>query len=241
MSERPNLFASVLIDPPGGRDVRQLGKVQVSSLLRSLFHGDLVIWRNFPEPLYPVERKGVHELEFFPEHPVGQEEEVGIAIKEARIELARSLVPHAPRYGWIILANAGVMALRNWDHLFEQSEAEVMVSRMAKGEIDDSLVAIKGEAFEKIVARWEAGAVSGLSEGGLAGALVGGEFSVGEFERGEVVRAFDDGVSFRDVIEAAMVVLEGGKAEEKTKAAFALHMMKTFGDRDGLFLDLLES
>jgi hypothetical protein len=42
-------------------------------------------------------------------------------------------------------------------------------------------------------------------------------------------------------MEAAVVVVDGGKPGERTKAAFALHMMKTFGDKDGLFLDLLES
>jgi hypothetical protein len=75
----------------------------------------------------------------------------------------------------------------------------------------------------------------------LAEVLQAGGFVVREFERGEVVRAFDDGVGLREIMEAAVVVVDGGKPGERTKAAFALHMMKTFGDKDGLFLDLLES
>ena len=70
MNERGHLFASVLLDPPGLRTSRQLGKVQVSSLLRTLFPGEVVVWRNFPEPLYPVERKGMHEVDFVPDRPV---------------------------------------------------------------------------------------------------------------------------------------------------------------------------
>ena len=128
MNERGHLFASVLLDPPGSRTSRQLGKVQASSLLRTLFPGEMVVWRNFPEPLYPVERKGVHEVDFVPDRPLRNEELEDLR-REAKGQMARSLVSHASRYEWIILADAGVMALRNWDHLFERSEAEVLVAR----------------------------------------------------------------------------------------------------------------
>jgi len=42
-------------------------------------------------------------------------------------------------------------------------------------------------------------------------------------------------------MEAAVVNLAGGTPTEKTKLFFALHMMRTFGDEDGVFLDLMES
>jgi hypothetical protein len=155
MNERAHLFASVLLDPPGSRTSRQLGKVQVSSLLRTLFSGEVVVWRNFPEPLYPVERKGVHEVDFVPDRPV-RAEGLEDLLREAKCQMARSLVSHASRYEWVILADAGVVALRNWDHLFEQSEAEVLVVRGRRGGIDPRLIAIRSEVFEKFVLKWEA-------------------------------------------------------------------------------------
>jgi len=239
MNERAHLFASVLLDPPGSRTSRQLGKVQVSSLLRTLFPGEVVIWRNFPEPLYMMERKGVHEVDFIPDRPV-EADGLKDLTRVAKCQMARSLVDHASRYEWVILADAGVMALRNWDHLFERSEAEVLVTRSREGKIDPGLIAIRSEVFEKFVLKWEAVTGSGRGQDELALVLQSDGFEVREFERGEVVRALDDGVGFREVMKAAVVVLDG-MPTEMTEAAFALHMMKTFGDKDGLFLELLES
>jgi len=42
-------------------------------------------------------------------------------------------------------------------------------------------------------------------------------------------------------MDAAVVSLTGGTPTEKIKLSFALHMMRTFGDEDGVFLDLMES
>ena len=128
-----HLFASLLLDPPGSRVARQLGKVQVSSLLRTLFPGEVVVWRNFPKPLYLVERKGVHEVDFVPSRPVTDLAGAEGVTGEMKLDLARSLVAHASRYAWIILADPEVMALRNWDHLFEGVEEEVLVTRRAGG------------------------------------------------------------------------------------------------------------
>lgn len=177
MNERGHLFASVLLDPPGSRTSRQLGKVQVSSLLRTLFPGEMVVWRNFPEPLYPVERKGVHEVDFVPDRPLRNEELEDLR-REAKGQMARSLVSHASRYKWIILADAGVLALRNWHHLFERSEAEVLVSRRREGGIDPALVAIRSEVFETFVLEWEAVRESGAFQDDLAEVLKTGGFAV---------------------------------------------------------------
>jgi len=241
MEEVLKLFASIALDPPGSRIARQLAKVQVSSLLRTLFPGDLVVWRNFPEPLYPVERKGLHEMDFQPDRVLQTGSDLAEVLRRARMQQAASLVEHAERYEWVILADPGVMALRNWDHLFENKEGDVLVVRDEKRWIDPSLLAIRGRIFETLVRRLEGFEVSQAWADALNTTIETEGLQVEDFERGEVVRVFEEGVGFPAVLNASVVLFKGGAPENQAKVAFALHMMKTFGDRDGLFLDLLES
>lgn len=61
------------------------------------------------------------------------------------------------------------------------------------------------------------------------------------FERGEVARPFGEDVSFAGYRHAALLDFSGGERKDKQDLAFALHMMRTYGDENGLFLDLLEA
>jgi len=241
MNEKPLLFASLLLDRSGSRAARQLGKVQISSLLRSLFNGDIVIWRNFPEPLYIVERKGFHELDFAPNGLLREEEDLAEVSSEPRFRMATSLIDHGARYSWIILAHEDVIALRNWDHLFENIVEDVLVSTRADGVLDSGFFAVRGGVYERFLAKWSCWRESAARGDFLSEVISTSALTFKEFERGEVVRPFEEGVGVGEMMEAAVVHFEGGKGEEKTKLAFALHMMRTFGDKDGLFLDLMES
>ncbi len=238
----PLLFTSCLLDSDGERTMRQLGKTTASSLLRYFFNGDVVLWRNFPEPLYPVARSGLHEIETSLAEPKTKNERASAQFFEKRYELASSLTEHSARYSWIIFAYPGVIALRNWDHLFENENADVLISPGADGTPIDSFFAVRAEIWVTFLAAWTEVRQSPIPpENELAAILNSTSFQTAEFERGEVVTPFDDPIDIRDLMEAAVVDLTGGKAEEQTKLAFALHMMRTFGDKDGLFLDLMES
>jgi hypothetical protein len=59
---RPDLIYTVAFDIPGWRGVRTMAKLLCSSLLRQFWSGEIVVFRNFPEPLFPVERKGLEEV-----------------------------------------------------------------------------------------------------------------------------------------------------------------------------------
>jgi hypothetical protein len=61
------------------------------------------------------------------------------------------------------------------------------------------------------------------------------------FERGEIRFPLHLDKGFLDYKEAALLHFVGGKQRDKIDLAFALHLMKTYGDAGGLFLDLLES
>ena len=91
----PLLFATVLLDPPGRRTARQLGKTEVSSLLRFFFNGEIIVWRNFPEILYPVARIGVYEFDFIPSSPLKKDADLAeIALK------ANTFVSSRPCLTW---------------------------------------------------------------------------------------------------------------------------------------------
>jgi len=239
----PLLFATVLMDPPGSRTARQLGKTQVSSLLRFFFNGDIIVWRNFPEVLYPVARVGVHEFDFIPASPLKKDAHLAEIALKAKLQLAESLVEHAARYSWIVLADHDVLALRNWDHLFENQEADLLVSRQQDGTLDQGFFAIKASEYSRFLDAWKApkNPLSRGSSNFLQTIVDTQEFTSRNFERGEFVSPFIDQCPIRDIMDAAVVSLTGGTPTEKTKLSFALHMMRTFGDEDGVFLDLMES
>ena len=59
---RPNLVYILAIDPPGYGGNRQLAKMLASSLVRTYFTGDILLFRNTPQPLFLMPRKGVEEV-----------------------------------------------------------------------------------------------------------------------------------------------------------------------------------
>ena len=52
----------VCFDAPGSESYRFLGKMLASSLVRTFFTGEVVVFRNSPAPLFLVERKGLEEV-----------------------------------------------------------------------------------------------------------------------------------------------------------------------------------
>lgn len=59
---RPSLIYTVAFDPPGSEGCRMLAKMLSSSLLRTYFTGDILVFRNSESPLFLVERKGLEEV-----------------------------------------------------------------------------------------------------------------------------------------------------------------------------------
>ena len=72
-SEKRNLVYTVAFDPPDSPGHRMMAKMLVSSLLRTYFCGDIVVFRNSPDPLFRVERKGLEEIQIGAPQLDGQE------------------------------------------------------------------------------------------------------------------------------------------------------------------------
>lgn len=147
MSEpKTNLVYTVAIDPPGYGGTRQLAKMLAASLARSFWSGDVLVFRNSPQPLFLVQREGLNEV--YIETP---EEEWNEALRDARLRVDNSQVGGRPaaeaedkwtivkaqslanyamkwkcqarefidaqQFEWIVFLDADSLALRNLDHL----------------------------------------------------------------------------------------------------------------------------
>lgn len=113
---KKNLVYTVLFDAPGSESYRFLGKMLTSSLLKTFFTGDILIFRNSAAPLYLVERKGLDEVYLETPEMYGQ----------ARAEFSwcwkykvAELIENPEQYDKILFVDADSLALRNIDHLLE--------------------------------------------------------------------------------------------------------------------------
>ncbi len=278
-ARKPNLIYTVAFDLPGWRGGRQMAKLLCSSLLRQFWSGEIVVFRNFVEPLFPVERKGLEEV--FVETPeVGEGREAGErclkAALEFRFRAAAQLDPS--RYGWMAYLDADCLALRNLDHLFS-GDAEILVQPEVGHRMKDSHVfngylgpgvepkatrnawlvregnginagtfAVRAEHYAEVMERWREIFESEpprhadmRDQTAWNRLLLETELRVRPFERGEIRFPLHLDKGFLDYRHAALLHFVGGKQRDKIDLAFALHLMTTYGDAGGLFLDLLES
>ena len=60
--KKRNLVYTLALDPAGATGHRNLAKMLVSSLLRTRFSGDILVFHNSPAPLFMVAREGVREV-----------------------------------------------------------------------------------------------------------------------------------------------------------------------------------
>ena len=254
-------------DVMGSRRWRTCGKLAVSSLVRSVWNGEIRVLRNFEQPLFPTGRQGLLECvnPAFDHHNrlLGwqREEELGEAIEKAGLkgdEWRRQVAKEAARwllfeeigglvapenYEWVLLMDADCVVLRNLDHLFDR-DVDVLVTEL--GEPDPGFVGVRGWLIKDLLTEWQsARALRKNWDGGhwqdLRMAIGRRRWRVGSFERGEVLRASSAGAGLADLKDAAVVHFGGLDPKDKQRLAFGFHLMTVYGDEDGLFLDMLES
>lgn len=105
-----------------------MSKLLVSSLLRTYWSGDIIVFRNFVEPLYPMERKGLEEV-YIPT-PNYRGPDAGRKCLNDALELRFRAAAHInpEPYEWIAYLDADCYVLRNIDHLFDSySRADMLV------------------------------------------------------------------------------------------------------------------
>ena len=246
------------------------GKLAVSSLLRALWDGEARALGSGETPLFPTGRRNLLEKpcpDFESRHRMllwQAEEELGKETLKStgpEGECRRWRVAQAAAFGllleeasalenaaglrWVLLMDADCVTLRNLDHLFDREDADILVTSRAapdsgfvaaRGTVIGALAAQWRKERERVAADWETGRATAL-----AAALGAENWRTGVFEKGEVLRATAPGVSLTDLKNAAVIHFGGMEPKDKQRLAFAFHMMAVYGDKDGLFLDMLES
>lgn len=110
-----SLIYIIAFDGPNGEGMRFLVKMLVSSLLRTYFTGDIIVFRNTEAPLFLVERRGLTEV------CLDVPQMTGEALAEDawcwKYRVAEMI--DTTGYDKIMFLDADCLALRNIDHLLE--------------------------------------------------------------------------------------------------------------------------
>jgi len=261
-----------------------MSKLLCSSLLRGFWSGQIVVFRNFAQPLFPVERKGLEEV-FIQTPDFGKGKEAGKQCLEQALQARFRAVEWIDRpedYEWISYLDADCLALRDLEHLFA-GDADILVQpergRSMKNDavfngyleeaedpanglprkpgrnrwigrdgINAGTFAVRGEKFAGVMEEWRHIYESEpprhsefRDQTAFNKLLLETGLRVKPFEKGEIMFPFHINTSFLNYREAALLHFVGGSQKDKIDLAFALHMMRTYGEEGGLFLDLLES
>lgn len=171
MSER-NLIYTIAFDPAGYCAHQGMAKILVSSLLRTYFSGDILVFRNSAEPLFHLERGGLSEI-FIDSINDDPGETTDIAW---RWKYRARHYFDASQYDRVMFIDADCIALRNIDHLLEghwdityqQERSEPITTSDFNGYLTekemDSLrrpginsgsFAIRGRIFDSVMEHWE--------------------------------------------------------------------------------------
>ena len=170
----PNLVYTVAFDAPESETYRFLGKMLASSLVRTYFTGDIVVFRNSPAPLFLVERKGLHEVYLDTPQVVGQ---AGAEAAWCWKYKAARLIEHPEQYDKILFLDCDCLALRNLDELLEGdwdiryqpergtrmegrkynaflTEEEMKLGSRREG-VNSGTLAVRGCYFHEVMRRWQ--------------------------------------------------------------------------------------
>jgi len=133
----------------------------------------------------------------------------------------------------------------------EATDAGIPAGRngwLGRDGINAGTFAVRGNKFREVMEEWRriyesppAGHRIFRDQTAFNKLLLETNLRVKPFERGEIMFPFTLNKGFIEYREAALLHFLGGKQKDKIDLAFALHMMRTYGEESGLFLDLLES
>lgn len=264
-----NLLYLIALDPPHGTANRLLAKLAVSSLLRTWFTGDIVLLRNTPEPVFPVERKGLQEIEITdPDFDVATSGERG-AIAMRWKWRARHLLK-VKGYDKVVMLDADWLALRNMDHLLEGdwdvawcperggrtvtdhwfhcflTDEEMTTLKHHPG-ANGGILAVAAGKYHALMEEWERidnGPVTRpricSDQAGLNRLLLDTKLRKQRFEAGELTFPLLWDAAYTAYSESALVHGAGGNSKEKLRFLFGLYMQAFYHDEQGTFLQMLE-
>lgn len=173
-TRKPNLIYTVAFDSPGSESYRFLGKMLASSLVRTFFTGDIMVFRNSAAPFFLVERKGLEEVYLETPALSGQ---LGAERAWCWKYKVAELIENPERYDKILFLDCDSLALRNIDHLLEGNwdiryqperdrpadgpsfnafftEKELAAAALRDG-ANSGTLAIRGSRFHEVMKYWQ--------------------------------------------------------------------------------------
>lgn len=264
------LVYTVAVDPAGTNLHAQMAKLLACSLLRTLFTGDIVIFRNTPEALFPVGRPGLLEVELpTPDYAGYKDEQEAWRYKFRVRESLATLGLH--NYDKVIFLDADSLALRNVDHLFPGDwdighQLEIpgrsitlkqfhcfltekeMASLGGRPGSNSGTLAVRSEHFLDVMEEWERIDLGPTErerhcsdQASWNRLLLDTKLKKHAFEKGEVQFPLFIHPKYHDWKECALIHSLGGTVQEKLRFNFGVYMQTFFWDPAGTVLRLLEA
>ena len=226
----------------------------VSSLLRSLYGGRMVVFRNHEMPVFKVERKEVDEVFV----TATRREKPGAGGRSESMEfllgLGKLVKPELRQ--WVIFADTAGLALRNIDHLLPPDQAgpysppEVdfyLASANGTDEVTPGIWAVRGEHLPMVLERWKCAWNELGNDAMLTGAAVWSRvvrelpLRKKQFEKGEVYAPKIGLVDWEALSNAAFVTVPDWPVDEQRKFLQTLYFGTYFGDETGMMLNIFEA
>lgn len=226
----------------------------VSSLLRSLYSGRIVVIRQSGDPLYKVERTAVEEL-WISRAKIDKVSNSLATTSKFHFNLSLVCDVEAELRQWVIVANSECVVLRNPDHLIPP---DAITSYGANdidfywSETDVNCVAAPGfwavrkEHFKLVLDSWHRAWSEALDEGVPRENEIWNKvvrclpLRKRRFEKGEVVAPSLNAVDWEAVSNACLVTLSDWPEEEAGKFLQALFFGRYLGDESGMLLRIMD-
>lgn len=263
MSPR-HLVYTIAFDPPGCSGHRALAKMLASSLLKTFFDGDIIIFRNSEAPLFLVERKGLEEVYIeTPELRGVEGAEYSWCWKYRVAEMI-----DAGKYDKVLFLDCDCLALRNIDHLLQgdwdiayKPEPGLRITRtqfhcfLTEEEmktlwcdgVNSGTLAVRGSKFHEVMRTWEQIDISETNrprscsdQASWNRLLLDTQLKIQPFPSGEVQFPMYLDPLFPSYSKAALTHNFGGNMLEKVHFTFGLYMQAFYCDPGVLFLQFLE-
>ena len=247
-----------------------MAKMLVSSLLRTMWSGDIIVFTNQELPLFPVGRPGLREI--FCEQPQWNSHDPDDIQECLRNALEWRFKSHhlidETKYEKIAYFDCDCVCLRNIDHLFVNNRDVLIqeergrpiqddvfsgyltpeeISTLRRDGINAGSIAIKASLFHDFMEEWQKIYEAEprqhsefRDQTALNRLLLDSKINIGKFERGEICFPFHLDTRYQDFKDAALLHMVGEGQKEKIDFAFAQYMAAFFNDGHGVFLDFLE-
>ncbi len=243
-----------------------MAKLLVLSLLRTRFRGDIVVFKNSPEPLFLVPRAGVSEIEIETHGPDG--DDFWHYAQQWKFRARHHLDPTG--YDKVVFFDADCLALRDvsalldgrWDIAYYPEPGSHAGERFFNCFIDDDerghlaqpgvnggVLAVRAELFEKVMARWERihdGPAPRekffADQAALTRLIIETRLKKRALGRADLATPFSYDPRAQDYFAATLVHLAGSNnLDEKLRFMFGLYLNTFFFDPQALLLQVLET